>query len=57
MNLLYHPAGHTFVTYGLALQGMAPASSGIAAGLPLQMVDSNVWPTITGEPGHLVWNV
>ncbi|KAL4434239.1 hypothetical protein ABPG75_000680 [Micractinium tetrahymenae] len=54
VNLLYHPEGHSFFTYNLEVQGMAPASAGIAAGLLTQMVGGAFWPTTTGEPGHLM---
>lgn len=36
VNLLYHPAGHTFLSFELEQQGMAPPSSGYAAGLTSQ---------------------
>ncbi|PRW58787.1 kinase isoform B [Chlorella sorokiniana] len=36
INLIYYPAGHTPVFYNLILQGMAPASAGLGAGLPVQ---------------------
>ncbi|PRW58809.1 kinase [Chlorella sorokiniana] len=54
VNLMYHPVHHQFITYNLALQGMAPASSGYAAGLTSQMVGGAFWPSTTGEPHHLM---
>ena len=54
VNLLYHPAGHSFFTSGLALEGLAPTSAGQAAGLTKQMVNGYLWPSVTGEAGHLM---
>ncbi|EFN57850.1 hypothetical protein CHLNCDRAFT_143307 [Chlorella variabilis] len=58
VDLLFHPAGHSFYAYNLILQartaGMAPSAAGYAAGLGTQMVAGVFWPTTTGEPGHLM---
>ncbi|KAL4434240.1 hypothetical protein ABPG75_000681 [Micractinium tetrahymenae] len=54
VGLLVHPAGHEFICHNLQLQGMAPASSGMSAGLQAEMVGAYLWPTTTGEPGHLM---
>lgn len=43
VSLLYHPAGHSFICHGLLLQGMTPASSGVAAGLQAEMVGAYIW--------------
>ncbi|KAL4418774.1 hypothetical protein ABPG77_010379, partial [Micractinium sp. CCAP 211/92] len=58
VGLLYHPAGHSFFAYNLQLQGLASAAAGIAAGIRTQMVGGPLWPTMMGEPGHVmgIWN-
>lgn len=58
VNLMYHPVGHALYTFGLALQGMAPASAGIAGGMTTQMVGGVFWPSTTGEAQHIMgfWN-
>lgn len=53
VDLMYHPAGHSFYAYGLELDGLASTSAGRAAGLSSQMVNGYLWPTFTGEPQHL----
>ena len=54
VDLMYHPAGHSFYAYGLELDGLASTSAGRAAGLSSQMVNGYLWPTFTGEPQHLM---
>ncbi|PSC76682.1 kinase [Micractinium conductrix] len=54
VGLLFHPVNHTFLTYGLAIRGLAPASAGLAAGITTQMVGGAFWPTTLGAPSHLM---
>lgn len=36
------------------VQGLATHSAGYAAGFGYEMVNGVMWPTTTGDPGHLV---
>lgn len=52
VGLLYHPAGHSFFAYNLQLQGLAPASAGVAAGM-LTQVRLGAWVCACGACGPL----
>ena len=54
VNLMFHPTGHAFYTYGLSLEGLAPAFAGLDMGIQFQMVNGYLWPTITGAPQHFM---
>ena len=54
VNVMYHPAQLQFFIFGLQVQGVPPDAAGFAAGLPSQVVSRTLWPTYSGEPGHLV---
>ncbi len=61
LALSSHSAGVTWVMQNLQLQGMATHSAGYAAtgprgvaALGYEMVNGVLWPTMVGQPGHLV---